>query len=518
MDQIIPSSSADSASTSLGGELRSMLAADDIQVGSQPSYQLCKSIYVSHPLGAKMVDGPVKLAQSQTRRITVGEAPSEVTRAFEREWQRLVADGHIANVAGLSRIYGIATLVLNVAGEDASQELDPSRLAGKGLSVSELDPLNTAGSLVLDQIPTSPTFNRPVRVSSNGTTWHPSRFVVVMNERPIYLSYTDSAFGFVGRSVYQRALFPMKSYLRTMIANDMVQSKLGLIVAKTVPAGPVVTKEMTLLQRFKALFIKQGITNQVLTIGDKESIETLDMQNVDGAGTYSRTNIIKDIATAADMPAKLLDNETLVAGFGEGTEDAKNIARYVETIRHWLTPLYRFFDGVCQRRAWDENFFKTMQVKYPEAYGERSYGDVYSEWRDDFTAEWPSFLIEPESEQVRVDDVRLQAVVAVVQTAIDAVDPGSQLELLRFLADNVSANRRLFPHALEFDWETLETYLEDRAARGEQGAGESEEFQGLGPEAKRFGQFRGDSLMRVKEAIARLPSPKRLQPAVPGRG
>src|SRR6185437_10090376 len=141
----------------------------------------------------------------------------------------------------------------------------------------------------------------------------------------------------------------------------------------------------------------------------------------------------------------------------------KNIARYVETIRQWLNPLYRFFDGVCQRRAWDENFFKTIQAKYPEAYGDRSYGDVYSEWRNDFAAEWPSFLIEPESEQVRVDDVRLQAVVAVVQTAIDAVDPGSQLELLRFLADNVSANRRLFPHALEFDWETLETYLEDRA-------------------------------------------------------
>ena len=47
------------------------------------------------------------------------------------------------------------------------------------------------------------------------------------------------------------------------------------------------------------------------------------MQNVYAAGTYSRTNIIKDIASAAEMPAKLLDNETLVAGFGEGTEDCQ---------------------------------------------------------------------------------------------------------------------------------------------------------------------------------------------------
>lgn len=517
MSSPITSSYITTTESVLGGAIRQMLDSDEIQVGSAPSYELAKAIYLYHPLGRKMAEGPVMLAQSQRRRITVGEAPPEVAKAFEKEWKRLRADRHIGNAARIARIYGISSLVLGVDGEDESKPLDPATIAGKGIWLSTLDPLNTAGSLVLSQIPTSPDFNKPVIVRSNGVNYHPSRFVVSMNEEPVYLAYTNAAFGFVGRSVYQRALFPLKSYLRSMIANDMVQSKLGLLIAKMVPPGPVVTKDMGLLAAFKALLVKRAQTGQVLTIGTTgEAIETLNMQNVDGAGTYSRTNIIKDIATAADMPAKLLDNETLVSGFGEGTEDAKGIALYIETMREWLTPLYEFMDSIVQRRAWDDNFIAYIKREYAEVYEGRSADDIFSEWRDAFSTEWPSFLIEPESEQVKVDDVRLQATVAVVQTLIEVVDPQSQLEVLRFLADNVSANKRLFPHALDFDWGTLEEYLVERAAQmqAQQQAGGSEnpgaaenpenaEFKGMPREAKMFGSFE-DSAGRLKRAIARL--------------
>ncbi len=511
----ITSSYITTTESTLGGEIKRMLESDEMLIGDGPSYELAKACFLYHPLGRKMAEGPIALAQSQKRRITVGNAPPEVAQRFEREWKRLKADKHIANVARLARIYGIATLIIGVGeNENADQALDPATLAEKDLWFSSLDPLNTAGSLVLSQIPTSPNFNKPVTVRTNGKVFHPSRFVVVMNEEPIYLAYTNAAFGFVGRSVYQRALFPMKSYLRSMIANDMIQSKLGLIVARLVSPSPAVTKEMSLLAALKRAFVKQAKTGQVLTIGEKEEIQTLNMQNVDGAGTYSRTNILKDIAGAADMPAKLLDQETLVSGFGEGTEDAKTIARYIDSIREWLEPLYEFLTTVVQRRAWDGNFIRTMQSEYAEIYAGRSEDEIFSEWRADFAVEWPSFLIEPESEQVRVDDVRLQAAVAVVQTVMEIVDPESQLEALKFLADNVSANKRLFPHALEFDWDTLQTYLKDRAAQqqsgggaegGDDGAEQNGGVEQVGPEAKRFGRFDANTAMAtIRSAVTRM--------------
>jgi len=37
--------------------------------------------------------------------------------------------------------------------------------------------------------------------------------------------YTQAAFGFVGRSVYQRPLYPLKSFVQTMITDDLGGAK-----------------------------------------------------------------------------------------------------------------------------------------------------------------------------------------------------------------------------------------------------------------------------------------------------
>ena len=96
MSSPITSSYITTTESVLGGAIRQMLDSDEIQVGSAPSYELAKAIYLYHPLGRKMAEGPVMLAQSQRRRITVGEAPPEVAKQFETEWKRLRADKHIA--------------------------------------------------------------------------------------------------------------------------------------------------------------------------------------------------------------------------------------------------------------------------------------------------------------------------------------------------------------------------------------------------------------------------------------
>lgn len=487
--------------------LMQILMAEDIAPGSDPDYQLCKTIYVSHPLGQKMAESPISMAQSQQREVTVQDAPPEVLQAYLEQWQARTVDAHIHNVMKLARAYGLSSIVLGCEGKPSNQPLDMWKIWNLPIFFNELDPLNTAGSLVLDQVPTSPTFNKPARVVTNGQEFHGSRYQVVMNEHPVYLSYTSSAYGFVGRSVYQRALYPLKSFIRTMIADDMIATKLGLMVAKQKAPGSVIDKAMAKIAGFKRALLKEAQTGQVLGIDPDESIETLNMQNVDGAGEYSRGNILKNVATAADMPAKLLENETMVAGFGEGVEDAKNIARYIERVRIWMNPVYRWFDNIIHYCAWNEQFYKQIQAKYPERYGKVAFEDAFSQWRQSFSAIWPSFLIEPESEQIKREDVKLQALVAVVQTLLPQLDPANGATTIEWLANNIGDNKRLFQHELVLDLETLKRHLEKRALQGQQDTDKPGEE---GEDAKGFGRLDVEgSLARLSDRVARLTPPAR---------
>jgi hypothetical protein len=61
--------------SSLGTALADFLEAPDIQPGHQPSYQLCKDLWLYHPLGNKMVDSPIAMAQSQKREISIPKGP-----------------------------------------------------------------------------------------------------------------------------------------------------------------------------------------------------------------------------------------------------------------------------------------------------------------------------------------------------------------------------------------------------------------------------------------------------------
>lgn len=501
----------------LGSALMDVLMAPDIQPGTEPSYQTCKTIYVAHPLGGKMVDAPIKMAQSQPREITVQDAPEEVVESFKKEWAKICADTHIRNTKRVSRIYGSSAVVLGCEGTASDQPLDMTKLWDLPIFFNVMDPLNTAGSLVLNQVPTAADFNKPVSVTVNGQTFHRSRYQVVFNEEPIYLEYTNSAFGFVGRSVYQRALFPLKSFVRSMIADDMVLTKLGLLVAKQKSPGSVVNRVMQAVAGIKRSLLKQAQTGQVLSIDIEESVETLDMQNVDGAGTYARTNCLKNTATAADMPAMLLENETLTEGFGEGTEDAKLIAGYVDGFRIEMQPLYAWFDNVVQYRAWNPAFYERIQRKYPDLYGQVIYEDAFSQWRQDFAAAWPSLLKEPPSEKVKVEETKLEAITAFAQTLLPVVDPSNKSRVIQWAADNMSENKLMFPHELQLDYEALEEFQGEEQERQEEAAralnqpmqeeGGSEE---LGPEAKKFGSFdsaKPDRQLRrpIKSSGAREP-------------
>lgn len=442
----------------IGSALQEILMADDIQPGSDVSYQMCKTIFLAHPLGAKMVEQPIKIAQSQRREITITDGPQEkLLTAFNREWDRLGADRHIFNLSRTSRIYGIASVIYGSPNTPTDKPINPFSLSKEPLYFNVLDPLNTAGSLVLNQDPNAPDFQKVMSLSVQGSHYHRSRVCVLLNEAPIYIAYSQSAFGYVGRSVYQRALYPLKSFINSMITDDMVTRKAGVLIAKMKPAGSIVDRLMQGLYAAKRQLLVEAKTDNVLGISIDEEITSLNLENVDGANTAARKNILENIATATPMPAKLLLQETFAEGFGEGTEDAKHIAQYIDGVRIELTPVYAWFDRIVQHRAWNEEFYATIQKEMP-AYKRTGYQEAFYRWQNSFEATWPSLIVEPDSEKMKVDQTKMESVVSLMEVLKPGLDPENAIELIRWAVDNINETKMLFATPLIIDFDALAAY------------------------------------------------------------
>jgi hypothetical protein len=467
--------------TSLGGPLQALLEADTVEPGDSISYQLAKDIYIWHPLGAKLVDSPITLAQSQKRVVSVPKGPeSRLLEAFEREWEALHADRYIANVGRLARIYGIASIGILIDGMQTDSQIDYATLYKKSIAFNCFDPLNTAGSLVLNQDPASFDFQRVIAIQVSGQTYHRSRFVTIQNEAPIYIAYNVSSFGFTGRSVYQRALFPLRSFIQTMLTDDLVAYKAGVIVTKLKQPGSIIDQAMNMIGGLKRAFVKVATVGNVISVGTEESIETLNFQNLHNPFAMARKDILDNIATAADMPAILLNQETFAEGFGEGTEDAKRVAQYINQIRLWLQPLYDFFDKIAMHRAWNQDFYSSLQKEYKE-YKNKSYEEAFYDWVNSFEAMWPNFIEEPESDKVLVADVKLKAIVALTEVIVPMVDPENKARFIQATMDNVNAMKDLFTTPYVLDYEEIADYvppMEKAALEGKGGAG------GGGPSVK----------------------------------
>jgi hypothetical protein len=83
--------------------------------------------------------------------------------------------------------------------------------------------------------------------------------------------------------VYQRALFPLKSFIQSMITDDMVTKKAGVIIAILKSAGSIIDKAMMMFAAMKRAMVKQAVTENVISIEKDEDIKAIDRTNVDGA-------------------------------------------------------------------------------------------------------------------------------------------------------------------------------------------------------------------------------------------
>lgn len=502
----VPSSAL---STTPGNALQELLVAPDIIPGDIISYQTCKEIYLYHPLGARIVEGPVSLAMAQKRTIKVPDSPGEYcVEAFNDEWKNIGGDFLVHNLLTVSRIYGIASIAFLVDGVKSNDAIDYWDLPDLNISFNILDPLNTSGSLVLNQNPNAMDFMKYSQISVSGTAYHPSRSVTVTNEKPIYLGYTTSAFGYVGRSAYQRAFYPLKSYIKSLIADDLVETKVGVLVAKIKQPGNFVDNIMAWANAVKRSVVKEAETGNVINITPEEEIESLNMQNLEGPHVLARRNILENIANAVDMPVKLLTQESFAEGFGEGSEDAKAVARYMDRLRETMDPVYRFLDRIVMHRAWTPSFFKMLRKKFPEVYSDTTYREAFYEWTNSYQALWPSYLREPDSDQVKVDDTKMKAAISVYQILEISFDAENKARLVQWLADAVTNNKLLYSSPLNLDYKTLLKKFQEAEEQQEQeqeialmgGAGGPNGGPGGG--AKAPGDTRNIAIPKVKMARA----------------
>ncbi len=458
-----------------------ILECDDLLPGDPPSYEVCKAIYVSHVFGAKIVESPIRLAQSQDREIAVAVGPEEaLVERFKEVWNALEMSRVLLNLRSQARVYGLAGVGCGERGKPLEEPIDLKTLWKSDLFFNIFDPLNIPG-LIVDQNPNSPQFQKPRDVIVAGQLWNRSRVRIAQNEESIYLSWTGSAYAYSGRSSFSRCLYPLKSMLQTMITDDMVSRKAGLIVAKMESAGSIVDRVMASMQAVKRALLRQGKTNDVLSIGITETVESLNLRNVDASMREARNNIIKNIATAADLPAKLLTAKSYVEGFGEGTQDAYAVAQYIDRVRIEMAADYRWADEIVMRRAWSPEFYATIQDRYSKDYRSVDYEVAFQEWRNSFAATWPSLIKEQPSDLIQVDKAKVESVIAAVQVLAPLFErsPASTAALIRWVTDNLNSMEHMFEGAhLDFDFDDLRASFEQEASAAARQPGQLAEEEG----------------------------------------
>ena len=131
---------------------------------------------------------------------------------------------------------------------------------------------------------------------------------------------------------------------------------------------------------------------------------------------------------------------------------------FIDGVREWLGPAYDFFDKIVRYRAWNEDFYRTIQNEFPEEYGDKDYRTAFYEWTNSFAADWPSLLEEPDSEKIEVDKVKMEAVTGILETLLPQMDPENKVRVIRWACDNLNENKMLFGSPLELDWDALESY------------------------------------------------------------
>jgi hypothetical protein len=443
----------------LSSELAEILESDAIQPGTDVGYQTCKLLWQFHPLGGKLVEKPINMAMCKPRSYNVETDPDErVVRQFSEVWERMGLNEKIKNLFFVSRCYGAAAIGIGTDGASCKEPIPTFGLREEDVYINVWDPLNAAGSMVTDQNPNSRFFqqaNATLKIS--GKNWHPSRTLKIFNGTPIYLEYQNSTFGFTGRSVFQRVLYPMKSYIGTMVANNLVAKKAGVLVAKTEQNGSVASGIMAVATGKKRENVKISENEGVLSIGKNDSIESLNLQNIDKALNAARDNIISDIAAGSDVPAMLIKEEAFSNGFGEGKEDSKAISQYVDGVRQVIEPVMDYFERMVRYIAWSEDFYNSLKNDFPDIITE-DYQTTFQMWEREFDAQWQELVEESPDKRRESDSKVVQQAAGLFAILAPQLDPINRAMAADWLSSVTNATETYGDSPMIIDKDALSKY------------------------------------------------------------
>ncbi|MFW0766703.1 anti-CBASS protein Acb1 family protein [Trabulsiella odontotermitis] len=454
--------------SNISSELTKILESEGIQPGTDVSYELCKLLWQFHPLGGKLVEKPIEMAMCKPRQYNVDTDPDDrVITQFRDTWERMGINAKIKNFFFVSRAYGAAAIGVGTLGTSCASPLPDFGLQEDDIYINVWDPLNAAGSMVTDQNPNSPFFQMPKKtLKINGKNWHPSRTLKVFNGTPIYLEYQNSAFGFTGRSVFQRVLFPLKSYIGTMESNDLVSQKAGVLVAKIEQKGSVVSGLMGMAAKAKRGIVKIARNGGVISITPQEDIESLNLQNIDKALNAARDNIISDIATGSDVPAILLKEEAFSKGWSEGSEDSKAISQYIDGVRQTIEPVMDFCEKLVMYVAWNEDFFNALKNDYPSII-EGDYQTTFRQWKREFTATWQELIDESPDKRRESDSKVVREAAGMYAMVAPQLDPENRAMLADWLSKVTNATETYGDSPIIIDMEALREYQPPVVQQGE---------------------------------------------------
>lgn len=434
-----------------GSPLYNIMLAQNIVPGEQPSYMVCKEIYTSHPLGKKIIDAPIARAMNKRREIVVLEQPDAVVERFNHVWDDLQADYYVADCYRLSRIYGISSLAIVPEDGDSKRPLLPEELWKGNVKFNSLDPLNTAGSLVGILDPNRPDFLKYSSIAVQGKPYAASRAHIQLYENPVYLSYTNAAFGYVGRSAFSRCLYPLQSYLQSMLADNLVMVKSGVLVAKIAQPGSIIDRVQQAAQNIRLNILKGARTGNTVSVRPDESIESLDLHYLDYQ--KQRQNILETIALSLDMPAQFLTSDALSQGFGEGEEDAKLISSYIDRVRLDMKSLYDFMDNVVMHVAWSPEYYESIKGRFPGI--PKTYEEFFISCKRSFKAIWPESLEPSKKERVEYQRISYESILQVFNALERVCEGDNKGALVNWVVSNLNEMETLFPNKLEIDCDEI---------------------------------------------------------------
>jgi hypothetical protein len=114
-----------------------------------------------------------------------------------------------------------------------------------------------------------------------------------------------------------------------------------------------------------------------------------------------------------------------------------------------------------QFRAWNKDFYAALQEEYPELYRGVPYEKAFYEWVEGFKTSWPSLLTEPESQRAKSEDVKLRAIVAMLEVLLPQCDPDNKAAVITWACDNFNGLESLFTAPLVLDAENLANFVPD---------------------------------------------------------